>query len=46
MFWYQNCSIRELTEHFGYTTEVNTRNQKSKCQNRLRTMAFDILNEI
>lgn len=46
MFWYQNCSIRELTEHFGYTTEVNTRNQKSKCQNRLRSMAFDILNEI
>jgi len=46
MFWYQNCSIRELTEHFGYTTDVNTRNQKSKCQNRLRTMAFDILNEI
>ena len=46
MFWYQNCSIRELTEHFGYTTEVNTRNQKSRCQERLRTMAFDILNEI
>lgn len=46
MFWYQNCSIRELTEHFGYTTEVNTRNQKSKCQNRLRSMAFDILNGI
>lgn len=46
MFWYQNCSIRDLTEHFGYTNEVNTRNQKSKCQDRLRTMAFDILNEI
>ena len=46
MFWYQNCSIRELTEHFGYTTEVNTRNQKSRCQERLRNIAFDILNEI
>lgn len=46
MFWYQNCSIRELTEHFGYTTEVNTRNQKSRCQDRLRNMAVDILNEI
>jgi RNA polymerase sigma factor (sigma-70 family) len=46
MFWYQNCSIRELTEHFGYTTEVNTRNQKSRCQERLRNMAFDNLNEI
>jgi RNA polymerase sigma factor (sigma-70 family) len=46
MFWYQNCSIRELTEHFRYTTEVNTRNQKSRCQERLRSMAFDILNEI
>jgi RNA polymerase sigma factor (sigma-70 family) len=46
MFWYQNCSIREITEHFRYTTEVNTRNQKSRCQERLRNMAFDILNEI
>jgi RNA polymerase sigma factor (sigma-70 family) len=46
MYWYQNCSIRDLTEHFGYSTEVNTRNQKSRCQDRLRTMAFDNLNEI
>lgn len=46
MFWYQNCSIRDLTEYYGYTTEVNTRNQKSRCQDRLRTMAFDFLNEI
>lgn len=39
LYWYHSKSIREITKHFGYTNDVNTRNQKSKCQKRLRKMA-------
>lgn len=45
-FWYQKKSIRELTVAFGYTNDVNTRNQKSKCQARLKVLSFNQLNGI
>ncbi|AVR44753.1 sigma-70 family RNA polymerase sigma factor [Christiangramia fulva] len=45
LFWYHSKSIRELTEHFGYTNEANTKVQKSKCQKRLKKMAFKELND-
>lgn len=45
-FWYHRKSIRELTETFGYTNDVNTRVQKSKCQERLRVLSFNELNRI
>jgi RNA polymerase sigma factor (sigma-70 family) len=32
LYWYHKKSMNELTEIFGYTNEVNTRNQKSRCQ--------------
>lgn len=44
LFWYHKKSMNELTEIFGYTNEVNTRNQKSKCQKRLEKIAFNELN--
>ncbi len=44
LFWYHKKSMNELTLIFGYTNEVNTRNQKSKCQKRLEKMAFNELN--
>lgn len=40
LFWYHKKSINQLTEQFGYTNDVNTRNQKSKCQERLRVLSF------
>ena len=40
-FWYHKKSMNDLTAIFGYTNEVNTRNQKSRCQERLRKMAFN-----
>jgi RNA polymerase sigma factor (sigma-70 family) len=46
MFWYQNCSIKELTEHFSFTNDSNTKVRKSRCQEKLRTRAFEILNNI
>jgi hypothetical protein len=44
LFWYHKKSMNELTTVFGYTNEVNTRVQKSKCQKRLEKMAFSQLN--
>lgn len=45
MFWHQRKSINELTAHFGYTNDGNTKHQKSRCQKRLKTMAYNYLNE-
>lgn len=44
LFWYQRKSMRELQEIFGYSTEVYTRHQKSRCQKRLRDLAYNELN--
>ncbi len=45
-FWYKKRSMKELTEIFEYTNEVNTRNQKAKCQERLRIMSYNELKKI
>lgn len=42
-FWYHKKSMNDLTAIFGYTNEVNTRNQKTKCQKRLEKIAFNEL---
>ena len=44
LFWYHQKSIAELKETFGYTNDVNTRVQKSKCQERLRKLTFNEMN--
>jgi RNA polymerase sigma factor (sigma-70 family) len=48
LFWYPpRISMKELTEEFGYSSEVNTRNQKAKCQKRLKIiMQKEFLNGI
>ena len=46
LFWYHKRSIAQISDHFGYTSDVNTRNQKSKCQKRLRKMAYIELNSL
>ena len=43
-FWYHKKSMIELKEIFGYTSSDNTKSQKSKCQERLRKMAFNEMN--
>jgi RNA polymerase sigma factor (sigma-70 family) len=43
-FWYKRKSMLELTAIFEYTNPANTKNQKAKCQERLRVMAFNELN--
>ena len=37
-FFYENKSIDEMTIQFNYTTAVNTRHQKARCQKRLKEM--------
>jgi RNA polymerase sigma factor (sigma-70 family) len=45
-FWYKKRSMKELTEIFEYTNEVNTRVQKAKCQERLRVLSYNELKKI
>ena len=42
-FWYKSKSMKELTEIFEYTNEGNTKNQKSRCQERLRVLSYNEL---
>jgi len=35
--------MKELTEIFEYTNEGNTKNQKSRCQERLRILSYNEL---
>ncbi len=44
LFWYHKKSMRQISEHFGYSNEANTKVQKSKCQKRLQKMAYKELN--
>lgn len=42
-FWYKRRSMKELTEIFEYTNTDNTKNQKARCQERLRVMSYNEL---
>ena len=44
LFWYHKKSMNDLTTEFGYTNQVNTRNQKAKCQKRLEKLTFELMN--
>jgi RNA polymerase sigma factor (sigma-70 family) len=43
-FWYQRKSMNELTQVFGYSDADNTKNQKARCQKRLKDIVFNELN--
>ena len=45
-FWYHRKKMDELAELFGYTNAANTKNQKARCQERLRVLAYNELKEI
>lgn len=44
LFWYNRMSMNQLTIQFGYSNEETTKNQKAKCQKRLKKIAFNELN--
>ena len=45
-FWYKKRSMIELTEIFEYTNPANAKNQKAKCQERLRVLSYNELKGI
>lgn len=45
-FWYKKRSMKELTEIFEYTDANNTKNQKARCQERLRVISYNELKKI
>lgn len=45
-FWYKKRSMKELTEIFEYTDANNTKNQKARCQERLRVLSYNELKKI
>lgn len=42
-FWYKKRSMKELTEIFEYSNPANTKNQKARCQERLRVLSHNEL---
>lgn len=42
-FWYKKRSMKELTDIFEYSDANNTKNQKARCQERLRVMSYNEL---
>lgn len=44
LFWYHKKSMNELTQIFGYSDADNTKNQKARCQKRLKDIVFNELN--
>jgi RNA polymerase sigma factor (sigma-70 family) len=44
LFWHQRKRMNEIAEIMGYTNGANTKHQKSRCQERLRVLAYNELN--
>jgi len=38
LFWWRKRSMKELTEIYSYKNELTTKNQKAKCQKRLKVI--------
>jgi RNA polymerase sigma factor (sigma-70 family) len=38
LFWWRKRSMKELTEKFGYKNELTTKNQKARCQKRIKIL--------
>ena len=45
-FWYHRKKMDEIASLLGYTNAANTKNQKSRCQDRLRLLAYNELKSI
>lgn len=43
MFWYQKASMEDIAQRFDYTTSSNAKNQKARCQKRLKDMALQLV---
>lgn len=43
LFWYQKKSMNYIADHLGYNNAATAKNQKAKCQKRLKKLAFKYL---
>ena len=44
-FFYDNQSMDKIAQELGYTNADNVKNQKARCQKKLKEIAFDLLNK-
>lgn len=44
LFWYHKKSMNEIAGTMSYTNGANAKHQKSRCQEKLRVMAYNELN--
>ena len=42
-FFYENHSMEKIAYELGYTNADNVKNQKSRCQKKLKELAFDLI---
>lgn len=43
MFWYHKATMKDIAEKFGYTNPSNAKNQKARCQKRLKDIALQLV---
>lgn len=43
MFWYQKASMQDIATKFSYSNPANAKNQKAKCQKRLKDIALQLV---
>lgn len=43
MFWYHKASMKDIAQKFGYTNASNAKNQKARCQKRLKDIALQLV---
>ena len=42
-FYYHKKSMQQIAEYFGYTNADNAKNQKARCQEKLKTLTYNTL---
>ena len=45
-FWYQNQSMEQIAYEMEYSNADNVKNQKARCQKKLKELAFEEFNNI
>lgn len=45
LYFYENHSMDKISVELGYSNADNVKNQKSRCQKKLKEIAFDLFNK-
>jgi RNA polymerase sigma factor (sigma-70 family) len=45
MFWFEKMSMNRIADKLGYSNAASAKNQKAKCQKRLKKLAFKLIEE-